>query len=95
MTVLEFMGGHYLTGTSVINKVINLFTLNIPRLFIKIFRYIYGKITKTKLDEYKDPWFVKGNFKIFKFNIFPFEYFKRQFLIYQINKKFKSLKTED
>lgn len=52
ITVLQFMGIPYYTGTAIFNKVINLFTLNIPRLIYKIIRYLHSKITKTKLDEY-------------------------------------------
>jgi hypothetical protein len=91
MTVLQFMGIHYYTGTAIFNKVINLFTLNIPGLIYKIIRYLYSKIIGRKLEEYRDPWFIKGNFTIFKFNYFPFEYFKRMFLRYQINKHFATL----
>ena len=87
------MGVHYLTGTAIINKIVNLFTLNIPRFILKTLRYLYSKITKTKLEEYKDPWYVKGNFKLFKFNVFPFELFKRRFLVWHINNHFKTLKN--
>jgi hypothetical protein len=66
------MGSNYLPGTAIFNKFVNLFTLNIPGLIYRILRYLYSKITQKKLQEYKDPWFIKGNFRIFKFNYFPF-----------------------
>ena len=93
--VLRFLGGSYLTGTATINKIVNLFTETIPRATIKINRYLYGKITGKELAPYKDPFFVRGNFSIFKLNYFPFEYLKRQFLIFQINRKFKIIKQQD
>lgn len=89
------MGTNYLTGTSIVNKIVNLFTMIIPRAMIKSSRYIYSKINKKKISEYQDPWFVKGNFKIFKFNYFPFEYLKRKFLIFQINRNLKQIKEQD
>lgn len=89
------MGIHYYTGTAIINKIVNLFTLNIPSLIYKIIRYIYSKVTKTKLAEYKNPWWIKGDFDILKFNYFPFEYFKRRYLMWQINKHFKTLLDQD
>lgn len=95
MTVLRFLGGDFITGTSIVNKLVNLFTLNIPRAIIKTYRYFFSKITKKQLAPYKDPIFVKGDFKIFKFNYFPFQYFKKQFLLYQINRKFKMLSEQD
>ena len=61
-----------MTGTATINKISNLFTMNIPRGLTKLFRYIKSKITKQQLDEYKDPFYVTGNYSIFKFNYFPF-----------------------
>lgn len=70
--VLKFMGVHYYTGTAIINKVVNLFTLNIPSLVYRILRYLYSKVTRAKLGEYKNPWWIKGNFDILKFNYFPF-----------------------
>lgn len=55
-------GGDFITGTGIINKVVNLFTLNIPRLIYKIFRFLYGKILRKNLGPYKDPFFIRGNF---------------------------------
>lgn len=95
ITVLEFLGVHYFTGTAIFNKVINLFTHNIPSLLYKICRYLYSKITQRKLEEYRDPWWIKGDFTIFKFNYFPFEYLKRIFLRWQINKHFRTVQEED
>jgi hypothetical protein len=46
MTVLRFLGGDFITGTSIVNKLVNLFTLNIPRAIIKTYRYFFSKITK-------------------------------------------------
>ena len=89
------MGIHYYPGTAIINKIVNLFTLNIPRALYKISRYFYTKITKNQLDPYQDPWWIKGDFSVFKFNYFPFEYFKRKYLIWQINKHFKTITAED
>ena len=89
------MGTNYMKGTNTINKVINLFTLYIPRFITKAIRYIYSKITKKKLEAYCDPWYVQGNFRVFSLNYFPFEYLKRKFLIYQINNNFKTLQKED
>lgn len=43
------MGVNYLPGTAIFNKFVNLFTLNIPRVIIKIVRYLYSKITQQKL----------------------------------------------
>lgn len=61
--VLEFLGGgDFVTGTETINKIVNLFTLNIPRLIVKICRWVFAKVTRRKLAPYKDPFFVRGNF---------------------------------
>jgi hypothetical protein len=94
--VLEFLGGgDFITGTETINKIVNLFTLNIPRLIVKICRWIYSKITKRKLDLYKDPFFVRGNFKLLRFDYMPFEFLKRRFLRWQISRKFKMIWYQD
>lgn len=58
MTVLKFLGGNFYTGTSTINKVVNLFTGTIPRLCYKIYRYIYYKAIDRKPPKYQDPFFV-------------------------------------
>jgi hypothetical protein len=89
------MGTNNLTGTAIINKIVNLFTLNIPRVIIQLYKYVYSKITRQKLEKYQDPWFVKGDFKVFKFNYFPFEYLKRKFLILQIDRHMKQIKDQD
>jgi len=71
--VLEFMGGgEFVTGTESINKIVNLFTLNIPRLVYKILRWILSKIVRKDFGPYKDPWFIRGNFRFARFNYFPF-----------------------
>lgn len=85
------MGGNFVTGTASINKIVNLFTLNIPRLLIKICRFFVIKLFRVKLKPYQDPWFVKGDFKICKFNYFPFEGLKKAFLMWQINRQFRQI----
>jgi LETM1 and EF-hand domain-containing protein 1 len=61
--VLEFLGGgDFVDGTTTFNKIVNLFTLNIPRLIVKICRWVFAKITRRKLAPYTDPRFVRGNF---------------------------------
>jgi len=93
---LEFLGGgDFITGTETINKIVNLFTLNIPRLIVKICRWIFAKITGRKLGPYQDPFFVRGNFKLIRFNYFPFEFLKRRFLLWQIYRKFKMIWYQD
>ena len=84
-----------MTGTGTINKLVNLFAVTVPRLFIKTGRYMYSKALRKKLPRYQDPWWLQGNFKILKFNYFPFEWLKRRFLIFQINYKFRILKRQD
>lgn len=84
-----------MTGTASINKIVNLFTLNIPRVLLKICRFLVSKILRIKLETYQDPWFIQGNFRIFKFNFFPFEYLKRQFLLWQIKRKFRMIWIQD
>lgn len=84
-----------MTGTATINKIVNLFTLNIPRLIVKICRWIFAKITRKKLGPYSDPFFVRGNFEILKFDYWPFEMIKRQFLLWQIYRKFKMVWFQD
>ena len=84
-----------MTGTATINKIVNLFTVSIPRLLLKTARYLYSKMTKKQLKPYKDPFFIKGDFSIFRLNYFPFEYFKRKFLLFQISRKFKILQMQD
>lgn len=87
--------GEVVTGTSSINKIANLFTLHIPRLIYKVIRWLISKITKKDLKDYEDPWFIRGNFRLARFNYFPFEGIKRRFLIWQINRKFRRLWHED
>lgn len=53
------------------------------------------KITRRKLAPYTDPFFVKGDFKLLKFNYFPFEFIKRRFLLWQIYRKFKMIWYQD
>lgn len=93
---MEYLGGgDFITGTETINKIVNLFTLNIPRLIVKICRWIFAKITGRKLGPYTDPFFVRGNFSLIKFNYFPFEFLKRRFLLWQIYRKFKMIWYQD
>ena len=84
-----------MTGTATINKISNLFTMSIPRAIVKVCRYLYTKITKKELAPYEDPFFITGNYSIFKFNYFPFEYIKRQFLLFQIRRKFRIIQKQD
>ena len=84
-----------MTGTYAINKIVNLFTMSIPRMLYKMWRWMFYKLTSKEVPEYEDPWFVKGNFAIFKFNYFPFEIIKRHFLLWQIRRKFKVLWYQD
>lgn len=84
-----------MTGTYIINKIVNLFTMNIPRFLYKVYRFLYVKYTKKELSSYEDPWFVKGNFKFLELNYFPFEYFKRKLLLFQIRNHFKHISNED
>ena len=71
--MLEFIGGgDFVTGTESLNKVVNLFTLNIPRLVYRILRYLVGKIIRKDFGPYEDPWFIRGNFKFMRLNYFPF-----------------------
>lgn len=72
ITVLQFIGGDYYTGTRTINKIVNLFTGTIPRICYKIYRYVYYKILEEKPPKYEDPAFVKEDFDVLKFNYFPF-----------------------
>ena len=64
-------------------------------MFIKVCRYLYSKVTKKVLPPYEDPFFVRGDFRVFQLNYFPFEYFKRKFLLFQISRKFKVLQAQD
>ncbi len=67
-----------------------MFTGVLPRwLLYKPIRYLYYKVIGQVAPKYEDPWFIKENFKIFKFNYGPFEILKRKYLISQIDKKFK------
>lgn len=90
--VNQFIGGDFYSGTATINKIVNLITGTIPRITYKIFLYIYYKSIAKKAPPYHDPFFVKENFKILLFNYFPFEYFKRKFLLLQIKMKFNRVK---
>jgi len=65
-------GGDFVTGTASINKIVNLFTLNIPRVTVKLLRWLFSAIFRVKLAPYKDPWFVKGDFNVFRFGFIPF-----------------------
>lgn len=48
--VLDFIGaGNYVTGTGIINKLVNLFTLSIPRVIYKTLRFLYRKIFRVDL----------------------------------------------
>lgn len=96
LKVLEFMGGgDFITGVETFNKVVNLFTRDIPRLVVKLLRWLYATVTRKTLEPYQDPWFVKGYFDIFKFNYFPFEPLKCRFLIWQIDRKFRMISEQD
>ena len=92
---MEFLGAPYITGTNTINKIVNLFTMTIPRLLIKSGRYLHSKWHQCKLTPYVDPWWVQGDFRVFRFNYFPFEPLKRRFLIFQIRRHFRMLKKQD
>ena len=65
-------GGDFVTGTSSVNKIVNLFTLNIPRLVYKVMRWTLSKALRKDFGAYKDPWFIRGNFPFARFNYFPF-----------------------
>lgn len=93
--MLEFLGGGFVTGTASLNKIVNLFTLNIPRLIIKVLRFFYSKLFRVQLKPYKDPWFVRGDFEVCKLNFFPFENIKRAFLMWQINRRFRQIWEQD
>ena len=93
--VLEFMGGSFMTGTYAINKIVNLFTMSIPRVLFKMFRWTWYKLLRKNPPPYRDPFFVIGNFRFLQFNYFPFELFKRWFLLWQIRRKFKVLWYQD
>ena len=41
--VLQFLGAPFITGTTTVNKISNLFTLIIPRLLIKFGSYLKNK----------------------------------------------------
>ena len=88
-------GGDFVTGTETVNKIVNLFTLNIPRVTVKVCRWLFAKLTRRKLAPYEDPFFVRGNFRLFRFNYFPFEMVKRRFLLWQIYRKFKMIWYQD
>ena len=63
--MLEFLGGgDFVTGTFSINKILNVFTLSLPRLIIKTGRFFKEKILKKELEEYEDPWFVRGDLSL-------------------------------
>lgn len=93
--VLEFLGGGFVTGTASLNKIVNLFTLNIPRLIIKVLRFVFSKLFRVQLQPYQDPWFVRGDFEFCKLNFFPFEGTKRAFLMWQINRRFRQIWEQD
>lgn len=59
-----------IAGTLIINKIVNLFTYYIPKYLYKLYRAI--KYYKVTAPPYKDPFFVKGDFKILKLNFWPF-----------------------
>jgi hypothetical protein len=44
---------------------------------------------------FSDPFLRLKNPSFLKFNYFPFEYFKRRFLLYQIDKHQKHIKKQD
>jgi hypothetical protein len=51
--VLQFIGGgEFVTGTESINKVVNLFTLQIPGLIYRVLRYLVGKICRIDFGPY-------------------------------------------
>lgn len=48
--VLEFLGGgDFVTGVASFNKIVNLFTLNIPRVVLKTLRFLVAKVLRVKL----------------------------------------------
>ena len=82
-----------IAGTLIINKIVNLFTMYIPRLLYKLYRAI--RYNKTIPPPYKDPFYVKGDFKLLKLNFEPFEFFKRKLLIFQIERHLNRITRED
>ena len=93
MMVSDLLGMKPITGTLIINKIVNLFTLYIPRMFYKLFRAL--KYRNRKPPAYKDPKWIKGDFKFLKLNYFPFEFIKRQLLIFQIERHLTRVARED
>jgi hypothetical protein len=63
---------NYLTGTAIINKLVHIFTYYLPKYIYMVLRWSYYALKKTQAPKYTDPFFVMKDFKIFKFNYFPF-----------------------
>lgn len=94
--MLQFLGGDYYEGTTTINKIVNLIPAVLPRwLIYKPYRFLYYKLKGETAPPYKDPWWIKQNFRIFRFDYWPFEGLKRKWLIWQIDSKFKRIKEQD
>jgi hypothetical protein len=68
----------------------------LPRwLIYKPYRYISYKLRGETPPPYKDPWWIKENFRCLRFDYYPFESLKRKWLIWQINRKFTQIKEQD
>jgi hypothetical protein len=74
ITVLQFMGGDYFEGTTTINKLVNFVTGIVPRWFLyKPLRFGYYKLKGEAPPPYRDPWWIMENFRVLRFDYFPFE----------------------
>lgn len=62
---------------------------------IKTYRYLWSMISGENLQQYKDPYYIGGNFEILKFNYYPFEAIKKRFLMIQIDQKLKKINKQD
>jgi hypothetical protein len=93
--VANFLDVQYFTGTESIIKIYNIFPYYFPTFTLKLFWWIWYKlIGKKEPPPFTDSFlrFKSPSFK--KFNYFPFEYFKRKFLLYQIDQHLEQKKKK-
>jgi len=90
--VANFLDVQYFTGTESINKIFNIFSYYLPTYTLKLFRWAWYKlITKKQPSPFNDPFLRFKSPSFLKFNYFPFEYFKRKFLLYQIDQHLQQI----
>lgn len=94
--VANFLDVPYLTGTESITKIYNIIPYYLPTYTWKLLRWIWYRVFLRKQPPpFTDPFLRFKSPRLLRFNYFPFEYFKRWFLIMQIDRHLEHLRIVD